>query len=320
MRGCWPTGSSRSASRWCSRASRAARPAPRSSATFCCPASPSRSARKPRRSCSRPRATITCAPPSGRRWTAGKWVICDRFIDSTRVYQGVLGKVDAKLIRSLERVTVGAAMPDLTFILDVPANVGLARAKRRRGKGATDRFEAESIEFHEELRRAYLALAEKEPKRCVVIDGRAPRDVVAERIWTTVEQRLHPEPQRSRRRRRRRERRRGRQRRPAPARNRRAVRPCRGRARAARGLQRRPHSACLADRRAARHRQGDAGLSAGALRARASRSARAGGAEGDLARGRCRQSGRAPHRRAGARRSCWCSSASSTSRPASSTP
>ena len=124
----------------------------------------------------------------------GKWVICDRFIDSTRVYQGALGKVDAKLIRSLERVTVGAAMPDLTFILDVPATVGLARAKRRRGKGTTDRFEGESVEFHEALRTAYLALADKEPKRCVVIDGRAPRDVVAQRIWAAVEQRLHPEP------------------------------------------------------------------------------------------------------------------------------
>lgn len=125
---------------------------------------------------------------------AGKWVICDRFIDSTRVYQGALGKVDAKLIRSLERVTVGAAMPDLTFILDVPATVGLARAKRRRGKGTTDRFEGESVEFHEALRTAYLALADKEPKRCVVIDGRAPRDVVAQRIWAAVEQRLHLEP------------------------------------------------------------------------------------------------------------------------------
>ena len=58
---------------------------------------------------------------------AGKWVICDRFIDSTRVYQGALGKVDARLIRGLERVTVGDAMPDLTFLLDVPATVGLAR-------------------------------------------------------------------------------------------------------------------------------------------------------------------------------------------------
>ncbi len=125
---------------------------------------------------------------------AGKWVICDRFINSTRVYQGALGKVDAKLIRSLERVTVGAAMPDLTFLLDVPATVGLARAKRRRGNGAADRFEAEAIEFHEALRKAYRALAAEEPKRCVLIDGRAPRDVVAERIWTAVEQRLHPEP------------------------------------------------------------------------------------------------------------------------------
>jgi len=124
---------------------------------------------------------------------AGKWVICDRFIDSTRVYQGALGKVDAVLIRSLERVTVGAAMPDLTFLLDVPANVGLARAKRRRGGSSTDRFEAESVDFHEALRRAYLALAESEPKRCVVIDGRAPRDIVAKRIWDTVEARLQPE-------------------------------------------------------------------------------------------------------------------------------
>lgn len=127
---------------------------------------------------------------------AGKWVICDRFIDSTRVYQGALCKVDAKLIRSLERVTVGAAIPNLTFLLDVPAKVGLARAKRRRGKEMTDRFEAESIAFHDELRRAYIALADKEPKRCVIIDGRAPREVVAERIWATVEQRLHPGPER----------------------------------------------------------------------------------------------------------------------------
>ncbi len=125
---------------------------------------------------------------------AGKWVICDRFIDSTRVYQGVLGKVDGKLIRSLERVTVGAAMPDLTFLLDVPANVGLARAKHRRGAGSVDRFEAESLKFHEALRHAYIALAAHEPRRCVVIDGRAPREVVTERIWATVVERLKPEP------------------------------------------------------------------------------------------------------------------------------
>jgi dTMP kinase len=120
----------------------------------------------------------------------GRWVICDRFIDSTRVYQGILGKVDGKLIRSLERVTVGAAMPELTFILDVPASVGLARAKSRRGAGVADRFEAESVEYHEHLRQAYLALAKLEPKRCIVVDGRAPREVVADRIWAAVSERL----------------------------------------------------------------------------------------------------------------------------------
>jgi dTMP kinase len=125
---------------------------------------------------------------------AGKWVICDRFIDSTRVYQGVLGKVDGKLIRSLERITVGSVMPDLTFIIDVPAAVGLARAKRRRGGALTDRFEAESAEFHEELREAYRAVAAEDRDRCVVIDGEPERDVVAERIWEVVERRLHPEP------------------------------------------------------------------------------------------------------------------------------
>jgi len=123
----------------------------------------------------------------------GKWVICDRFIDSTRAYQGILGNVDMKLIRGLERVTVGAAMPDLTFILDVPATVGLARAKRRRGSGPADRYEAEAIEFHEGLRRAYHRLASEEPRRLLLIDGRPPRDIVSGRIWEIVEQRLQPE-------------------------------------------------------------------------------------------------------------------------------
>lgn len=121
---------------------------------------------------------------------AGQWVICDRFIDSTRVYQGVLGKVDGKLIRGLERVTVGDCFPELTFLLDVPAAVGLARAKSRRGKATADRFESESVEFHEHLRTAYRALAEREPKRIVVVDGRAPRDIVAERIWNAAQQRF----------------------------------------------------------------------------------------------------------------------------------
>src|SRR5262245_50292349 len=101
----------------------------------------------------------------------GEWVICDRFIDSTRVYQGALGQVDPKLISALERATVGHLMPDLTLILDVPADVGLARAHRRRGAQATDRFEAESLGFHEQLREAYRAIVQVEPARCVMIDA-----------------------------------------------------------------------------------------------------------------------------------------------------
>jgi dTMP kinase len=124
---------------------------------------------------------------------SGIWVICDRFIDSTRVYQGALGNVDERLIRSLERVTVGPALPELTFILDVPAQIGLARAKSRRGMVEADRFEGESLEFHEKLRDAYRTLAAAEPKRCVVIDGRASREVVSERIWSIVQERLRPE-------------------------------------------------------------------------------------------------------------------------------
>jgi dTMP kinase len=122
----------------------------------------------------------------------GAWVICDRFIDSTRVYQGSLGHLDPKFLRALERVTVGDLKPDLTFILDVPADVGLARARKRRGDESADRFEAESLAFHEELREAYRLLVVSEPGRCVVIDATEPKPAVAERVWKTVHDRLDP--------------------------------------------------------------------------------------------------------------------------------
>jgi dTMP kinase len=122
----------------------------------------------------------------------GRWVICDRFTDSTRVYQGTLGHVDQRLIRSLERVTVGDLVPDLTFILDVPVELGMARAKRRRGATAADRFESEDVEFHRKLREAYLAIAAEEPRRCAVIDASAPKQSVARQIWNIVGARLDP--------------------------------------------------------------------------------------------------------------------------------
>ena len=122
----------------------------------------------------------------------GAWVICDRFADSTRIYQGVLGEVDLGVIRALERIVVGDDKPDLTIILDVPAERGLQRAAKRRGTGAADRFEAETIEYHAKLREAFRALAAQETRRCVLIGTAQPRPEVAERIWNEVQSRLMP--------------------------------------------------------------------------------------------------------------------------------
>lgn len=123
---------------------------------------------------------------------AGKWVVCDRFADSTRVYQGAVGAVDPRLIKALERVSVGELKPDLTFILDVPVALGLKRAAGRRRDATPDRFEAEQIDFHEKLRRAYLALAKAEPERCVVVDASVQKKDVAARIWKVVNARFDP--------------------------------------------------------------------------------------------------------------------------------
>jgi dTMP kinase len=121
---------------------------------------------------------------------SGRWVICDRFTDSTRVYQGVLGHVDMRLINALERIALGGLKPDLTIVLDADPNVGLTRAHRRRGSGAVDRFEAEAIEFHEELRSAYRVLAQREPDRCIVIEATGSKTDVSDRIWDAVANRL----------------------------------------------------------------------------------------------------------------------------------
>lgn len=123
---------------------------------------------------------------------AGKWVVSDRFADSTRVYQGAVEQVDPRTIRALERVVVGDTWPDLTFVLDVPAELGLRRAAKRRGEASVDRFESETLEFHEKLREGFLKLAESEPDRCVLIDATAPREQVAERIWRVVVKKLNP--------------------------------------------------------------------------------------------------------------------------------
>jgi dTMP kinase len=123
---------------------------------------------------------------------AGTWVVCDRFADSTRIYQGVAGQVDPRTIRALERLVVGETKPELTFILDVPAELGLQRANKRRGEGGTDRFENEALAFHERLRDGFLTLAANEPERCVLIDAAAPKADVAEQVWREVVRRFDP--------------------------------------------------------------------------------------------------------------------------------
>jgi dTMP kinase len=120
----------------------------------------------------------------------GTWVLCDRFSDSTRAYQGRLGNVAPGVLNAMQRVTIGDLKPDLTIILDVPVEVGLKRAAARRGAGEPDRFESEDIKFHQDLRDAYRQIAEEDPDRCVLIDASATPDAVAAQVWTALRDHL----------------------------------------------------------------------------------------------------------------------------------
>ncbi len=121
----------------------------------------------------------------------GAWVLCDRFLDSSRAYQGAAGAIDADLVRTLERAAVGTTMPDLTIILDIDPREGLARARRRMaGAAAPDAFEAADIGFHERVRQGYLAIAAAEPERCAVIAANRSEEAVAADIASIVQQRL----------------------------------------------------------------------------------------------------------------------------------
>lgn len=121
----------------------------------------------------------------------GRWVICDRFLDSTRVYQGVVGGLPAGVLARLDEIVVGPTIPDLTLVIDLDPVVGLARAESRRGGAVpTDRYESRSSDYHQRLREGFIEIARTEAVRCVVVDGFRSVDQLARDIRGHVDARL----------------------------------------------------------------------------------------------------------------------------------
>jgi dTMP kinase len=120
---------------------------------------------------------------------AGRWVVCDRFIDATYAYQGGGRHLSLDNIRQLEAMVLGARRPDLTVLLDTPVPQALQRAQQRNAGAAADRFESERTEFFERVRAAYLARAAAEPRRIETVDAAQSVDEVAARILKLLEAR-----------------------------------------------------------------------------------------------------------------------------------
>jgi dTMP kinase len=116
----------------------------------------------------------------------GAIVLCDRFLDSSRVYQGAGSDENRDFVETLGHIAVNGVMPDMTLIFDIDAEIGLSRATARRGVDEADRFEKETLEIHQRRREAYLAIAEKEPDRCIVIDASAKEDEVEDVVTAAV--------------------------------------------------------------------------------------------------------------------------------------
>lgn len=116
---------------------------------------------------------------------SGQWVICDRFYDSTFAYQGAAGKLDTAHLMTLNEVTLGAFKPNLTFILDLDPEIGLARTVAR-GEAIT-RFEAKGMDFHHALRQAFLDIAARDPQRCVILDASQGPEAVEAAAWSHLQ-------------------------------------------------------------------------------------------------------------------------------------
>lgn len=115
----------------------------------------------------------------------GKIVLCDRFLDSTTVYQGVARQISSDPVQMINKFAVGEMMPDLTIILDVPAEVGLQRIKHR-ASAMPDRMEKESIEFYQMVREGYKILAQSMPERFAVFDSTLERELIENQIWEEI--------------------------------------------------------------------------------------------------------------------------------------
>jgi len=121
---------------------------------------------------------------------AGKIVLCDRFTDSTLAYQGYGRGIDISWLRELNNTVTGSARPDLTFLLDCPVEVGLARTAERKHESAgarEDRFEQETVDFHENVRAGFLALAQNEPSRFRTIDAAKTIEETAAEIREVID-------------------------------------------------------------------------------------------------------------------------------------
>ncbi len=121
--------------------------------------------------------------------SSGKIVICDRFLDSTTVYQGAARQLSDDPVQNINTFAVGNLIPDLTIVLDVPAEIGLERI-RSRSSGNLDRMEQENIEFYRKVREGYLLLVKSLPERFSVFDGTEERTVLEEKIWAEISERF----------------------------------------------------------------------------------------------------------------------------------
>jgi dTMP kinase len=120
---------------------------------------------------------------------AGQVVLCDRFLDSTTVYQGVARAIDAAQVKAINQFAIGSTQPDLTFLIDLPPEIGLERV-RARSQGQLDRMEQETLRFFQAVRQGYLDLAARESNRIAVLDGSHSIEQLEVDIWKRIKARI----------------------------------------------------------------------------------------------------------------------------------